>query len=144
MASVHLNSGYHGGTTFQQFKYGNVLPEMLKMENKRKRKVAVNTAQKEKDKKRRRMDAVQPSGKKKKRHYGEGHEDVDMTLSQFEVAKKIFVDRLDEERKKRHEIEAQTRDQKFSTKYCELKQNLVTSSSVGSYIPEVEKVIKTL
>ncbi|KAG4073416.1 hypothetical protein HA402_007672 [Bradysia odoriphaga] len=39
MASVHLNSGYRGGSTFQQFKYGNILPGMSKMENTRKRKV---------------------------------------------------------------------------------------------------------
>lgn len=123
---MHLNSGYHALSTFQQFKYGKILPAVLKMENKRKRKVEINTIRKE-EKKKCRVDE-QPSGNKKKQGYGEGHEDVDMTTAQFETAKNIFLDRLNEDRIGRHSIQTKTREQRYSTKYCELKQDLLTSS----------------
>lgn len=32
-----------------------------------------------------------PNKKPKKKHYGEGHEDLDMTQSEYEVAKSRFI-----------------------------------------------------
>lgn len=62
MANVHFNTGYRAGSTFQQFKYGHILPAMLKLENKRKRKVELNKIRQEKNPKKRRVDKEQ-SGK---------------------------------------------------------------------------------
>lgn len=58
----------------------------------------------------------------------EGHEDVDMKQDDFEVAAKIFLERLNEDRMNRDSIQAQNVDQRFSTKYLEVKQYLLTSS----------------
>ncbi|XP_037024163.1 uncharacterized protein LOC119066045 [Bradysia coprophila] len=130
MASVHLNSGYHGISTFQKFKYGKALPETVKMENSRKRKVKMNTIHNEENNKRRRVE--EPKSKtNKKRSYasgGIGHEDVDLTPEQFEIAKQRFLNRLNEDRHNRHNILIETQQQKYSVKYCQIKQDLLTSS----------------
>lgn len=129
IADVHLNSGYHAGSSFQQFKYGKILPAMLKMENQRKRKVEINTIRKEENKKRKfEEEPSVPSDNKKKKGYGERHEDVDLTTAQFEVAKIIFLERLNEDRIMRHSIQTETLEQRHSSKYCQVKQCLLTSS----------------
>ncbi|KAG4080104.1 hypothetical protein HA402_008175 [Bradysia odoriphaga] len=127
MAGVHLNSGYRAGSTFQQFKYGKVLPEMIKMENKRKRKVVLTAISKQKNPKKRRVQDDE-GGKKKKKAYGEGHQDVDMTPAQYETAKTIFLDRINEDQSNRLRIELQTQDKRYSDKYCQIMQDLLTSS----------------
>lgn len=127
MAGVHLNSGYQAGSTFQKFKYMKALPEMLKMENKRKRKVKITTIRKQENPKKLRVQEDE-GGNKKKRSYGEGHQEVDMTPAQYETAKKIFLDRINDDQVNRHRIELQTRDKRYSDKYCQIMQDLLTSS----------------
>lgn len=126
---MHLNSGYHAISTFQKFKYGRALPETVKIENSRKRKVEINATRGEENRKRRRVNDA--NSKTKKRNYascGDSHEDVDLSPDQFEIGKKIFLERINNDRINRDQIQIETVQQKYSTKYCQIKQDLLTSS----------------
>lgn len=100
------------------------------MEASRKRKVLQNAIRNELKPKKRKNDESRGNGKKKKQ-YGEGHEDLDFTPSQLEIAKKNFLQELDENRENREDIQVQTKGQRFNCRWSEVRQNLLTSSYFG-------------
>lgn len=130
-AQVHLNTENHSASTFQLFKFGKSLASSLNLENARKRKVKLNTVRQQQNPKKRRHNEDRTSKKKQKKEYGDGHEDVDFTPSQLQVAKDRLLEQLDKDRRNRVEIQIQTRGQRYSARWDEIRQNLLTSSYFG-------------
>lgn len=133
MASVNFNTKGESGSTFQKFKYNNPQKQMTALEKSRKRKVIENSIRKQLNPKERKTDSGEPKAKKKKQ-YGEGHEDLDFTPPQLEIAKKNFMQTLDQDKLNRVEVEEKTRGQRYNAKWSEVRQNLLTSSYFGRII----------
>lgn len=117
-------------TTFQQFVYNHPQRGCLKLEESRKRKNLRNAIWNEQKLKKRKNDKSRGNSTKK-RAYGEGREDLDFTPSQLEIAKKNFLQALDEDRQNRDAIQLQTKGQRFNCRWYEVRQNLLTSSYFG-------------
>lgn len=130
IAGVHLNSEGHSGSKIQEFIFGESIPICEKMENTRKRKCLNNAIAKQNKPKIYATD--EPSNKKKKKkHYGDGHEDIDMTQLEFEVGKTRAFERLRENQINRRNIEMETRAQHHSYKWTEVRRLMLTSSYFG-------------
>lgn len=129
ISAVHFNTEGQSTSTFQKFKYNNPQKAIVTLEQSRKRKVAQNAIRAEQKPKERTND--EPQNKKKKRAYGEGHEDLDFTPSQLELAKKNFLEQLDRNRQNRVQLEMMTRGQRYNSKWSEVRQNMLTSSYFG-------------
>lgn len=100
------------------------------MEKSRKRKVLQNSIRNQLNPKERKNNDGEPK-KKKKKQYGEGHEDLDFTPPQLELAKNNFMEQLQRDRQNRVAVEFKTRGQRYNTKWSEVRQNLLTSSYFG-------------
>lgn len=107
IANVQFNTEGHSGSRIQEFIFGEST-SCKKMENARKRKCNTNAINKKRKPKTRVSDQP-PSKKSKTKHHGDGHEDVDMTPSAFEVAKNRFFERLKENYINRAIIQTETR-----------------------------------
>ncbi|KAJ6639805.1 hypothetical protein Bhyg_12552 [Pseudolycoriella hygida] len=130
IAAVHFNTKGRSTTTFQKSKYNSVTPASLKLEMRRKRKVVENTRRLENNRKSRQKDQT-PGGKKKVRQYGDGHEDLDFTQSQYDLAKSNFLQQLEDNRHNRAALELETRGQRFVSRWSEIRQYLLTTSYFG-------------
>lgn len=130
IAEVQYNSEGHSGSKIHEFIFGVSPPLCTKMENARKRKCLRNAIANDKKPKTRISDEP-PSKKRKKKHYGVGREDVDMTPSAFEVAKNRRLERLRENQTNRTVIEANTHAQHHSFKWMEVRRFMLTSSYFG-------------
>lgn len=130
VADVQFNTKGHSGSTIQEFIFGESTSACKKMENTRKRKCLKNAIAKQ-NKPKSYTYKEPPNKKKKKQHYGDGHEDVDMTPSDFEVAKNRFLERIKENQINRLSIERETRAQKHSFKWMETRRLMLTSSYFG-------------
>ncbi|KAG4074576.1 hypothetical protein HA402_004447 [Bradysia odoriphaga] len=97
---------------------------------KKKRKCQKNVVAKENKPKNFHTDEA-PSKNKKKRLYADGHEDLDMTDSNYETAKTRFLERLCENQINRLNIEIETRGQPHSFRWTEVRKLLLTSSYFG-------------
>lgn len=103
------------------------------MEADRKRKCYKNTIAKKNRPKSFVTD--EPASKKKKRkYYADGHEDLDLTHEQFEVAKARFLQRLLENQTDRLNIEIETRAQPHLFRWIEVRKLLLTSSYFGKIL----------
>lgn len=100
------------------------------MENVRKRKCLKNAIANQNKPKTRCSDQP-PNKKKKTKHYGDGHEDVDMTPLAFEMAKNRFLERISENHINRDNIQTETRAQRHSLKWMEIRRLILTSSYFG-------------
>lgn len=130
MAEAQYNTGGHSGSKFQEFIFDDSTPMMRKMENDRKRKCAKNAIAKENKPKNFHND--EPAAKKKKKqYYADGHEDLDMTDLQYEVARARFMQRLQDNQMNRLNIEVETRGQPHSFRWIEVRKLLLTSSYFG-------------
>lgn len=150
IADVHFNTKGHSGSTFHEITYGNTMTSCLKLENKRKRKVAANAIAKDIKSKKPKLDAPVTKKKDKRKHYGAGREDVDMLQSNYEIAKNRFLEKLREDQVNRDIVEMETRAQLHSFKWMTTRQNLLTTSYFGrilnvrnrkSYTKIVEEII---
>lgn len=130
IAIVQHNTDGHSGSRIEEFIFGKKNDLCSKMENARKRKCHKNSVAKETNPKEYTPDEA-PNKKKKKRLYGDGHEDVDMTQSEFEVASSRFHQRLHENHMNRQTIQLETRAQHHSFKWTEVRRLMLTSSYFG-------------
>lgn len=130
MAAVNFNPKGLMTSTFQKFKYSNAQPAILSLEASRKRKVKQNAIKIQRNGKKRKVDDSQGNKEKKKR-YGDGHEDLDYSPRELELAKVNLLDQLDMNRRNRINVEVMTRGQRYNSKWSEVRQNLLTSSYFG-------------
>lgn len=132
IAAVNFNTNGQTTSTFQKFKYDNPQPAIVQLEKQRKRKVidnAIRSAQN--PEKRKKKNEENQANKKKKNEYGDGREELDFTPAQLELAKKIFLDQLEQHRLNRLTTEVMTRGQRYNSKWFEVSQNLLTTFYFG-------------
>lgn len=144
------NSDGHSGSKYHEFVYGEVPQSLLKLENERKRKLKKNTIAAQSKPKKVRFSKSTANKKPKRILYGPGHEDADFTPHAYEVAKQRFLERLSEDQINRDKVEADTRGQRYSSKWPVIRKNLLTPSYFGrilnvnsrnSYTKIVEEII---
>lgn len=150
IADVHYNSEGHSGSKIQEYIFGKSIPMCEKMENVRKRKCSQNSIAKKNKPKSYNSDEPPKKKKKTKKNYGDGHQDVDMTESQYDVAKARHFQRLIENQTDRNIIQMCTRAQNHSFKWIETRRIMLTSSYFGrilnvrnrsSYTNIVEEIV---
>lgn len=130
IADVQYNTDGHSGSTIQKFISGQSTTLCKKLENKRKRKCLENAIAKENRPKTFNND--EPSTKKKqKNRYGDGHEEVDFTDEQFEIAKGRLFERLRGNQSDRYRIQVETVSKHNCFQYVETRKIMLTSSYFG-------------
>ncbi len=128
-ADVHYNTGGHSGSTFHEITYGGVKETCLKLENTRKRKVRKNAIYKERKSKKPRLEEKSKKGPKTKaKHYGAGHQDLDMLDTAFKAASERFLEKIKENQRNRSALVEETKAQRNSFKWMQVRRNLLTSS----------------
>ncbi|KAJ6643763.1 hypothetical protein Bhyg_08728 [Pseudolycoriella hygida] len=129
IANVQYNTGGHSGSRVEQFIFGKSNELCDTMESVRNKKCLKNAiAKKTKPKQ---YTSEEPPKKKKKAYYGDGHEDVDMSESEFQTASSRFRQRLSENQTRRDIIQVETRAQHHSFKWTEIRRLMLTSSYFG-------------
>ncbi len=148
IASIQYNTEGQSGSKIHQLIFGKSSALIEKMESSRKRKCNKNAI----DKKDKQKDFAtdEPPTKKYKRKYADGHEDLDMTNSEYEVAKTRFLERIRENQMNRLNIEIETRGQPHAFRWIVERKLLLTSSYFGrilnvrsrnSYAKIVEEIV---
>lgn len=130
IADVHYNTNCHSGSKINEFIFGESYPLLEKMEADRKRKCLKNAISKA-SKKKRIVSDEPPNKKKKTKDYGDGHGDVDMSQSAYDIAKTRFLERLERNQSDRENIQIETRAQNHSFRFIEVRRLLLTSSYFG-------------
>lgn len=101
------------------------------MENKRKRKLKQNAIARQSKPKKVRYSKPKNKKEKRRRRYGPGREDVDLTPSAYEQAKTRFLEMLREDQNNRDDIELETRGQRHVLRWSLVRRNLLTPSYFG-------------
>lgn len=130
-ADVHYNTGGHSGSTFHEITYGDVKESCLKLETTRKRKVRMNAIAKERKSKKPRLEEKSkndPKTKGKRKHYGVGHQDLDMLDPAYKAATERFLEKINENQRNRIALVEETKAQRNSFKWMQVRRNLLTSS----------------
>lgn len=132
IAAVQFNSKGHSGSKFHEHTYGNTLDTCVNLENNRKRKVAKNAVYKEVIKsKKPKEDKKAANRKAKPKHYGDGHQDLDMMDSAYEIAKNRFLEKLLKNQSERQRLAVETKAQHNSFMWIQVRRNMLTSSYFG-------------